>query len=295
MRFWLCCQMGGMLLLLAQPACADDLKLATWSLGWLTDRPAGDPSLPASVRPKRDEDIARMAAYANILAADVVAFQEADGAAIAARIFPPDRYALHLNADSVTQRVGFAVRRGIAFQPNPDVTGLDVYPHARFRLRSGADITLAMPGGALRLLAVHLKAGCRADRANRPAPDVAACATLSQQFAVLDQWAAARRAEGAAFAILGNFNRQMDGADAMFDGLAQVAAPLLRATAGRSSPCWGGSSFVDHIIVGGAAAGWLRPATLRVLVYRETGPPWPELLSDHCAVSVRLALPDGTP
>ena len=35
-----------LLLLLAAPARAAELKLATWNLEWLTLRPAGDPALP---------------------------------------------------------------------------------------------------------------------------------------------------------------------------------------------------------------------------------------------------------
>jgi hypothetical protein len=61
---------------------------------------------------------------------------------------------------------------------------------------------------------------------------------------------------------------------------------------GRSSPCWGGEAFIDHIVLGNAARNWLQPDTLRVLTYRETGEEWKERLSDHCPVSVRLRLPD---
>ena len=83
------------------------------------------------------------------LDADVVAFQEVDGPAAAVRVFPPDRYQLVLTDDDVVQRVGFAVRRGIAFERNPDLVALDVGAGERHRLRSGADITLVLPGGRL--------------------------------------------------------------------------------------------------------------------------------------------------
>jgi endonuclease/exonuclease/phosphatase family metal-dependent hydrolase len=93
------------------------------------------------------------------------------------------------------------------------------------------------------------------------------------------------------FVLMGDFNRWMDGRDAFFAAM-QEAAPLIRATERRSSPCWGGGGFVDHIIAGGAARGWMRTDTLRVLVYRETGEEWRTRLSDHCPVSVRFRLPD---
>lgn len=265
---------------------AADLKLATWNLEWLTLRPAGDPALPADVQPKRPEDLARLRAYAAVLDADVVALQEVDGAPAAAAVFPPERYVLHVTADPVVQRVGFAVRRGLAFTANPDLTALEL-PGSR--LRAGADITLDWTGGRLRLLSVHLKQGCRQARLTDTMR--AACPVLRTQLAALQGWVTQRRAEGVAFALLGDFNRWMDAGDAFYAALQQDAG-LLRATEGRSSPCWGGGGFIDHIIAGGAARGWMRPETLRVLVYRETGEEWRRVLSDHCPVSVRFALPD---
>jgi endonuclease/exonuclease/phosphatase family metal-dependent hydrolase len=268
---------------------AGELKVATWNLEWLTARPAGDPALPADVVPKRPQDIALLRRYGEILAADVVALQEVDGPGIAARIFPPDRYALHFTADHVVQRVGLAISRSIAFTANPDLTALDLYADAPLHLRSGADVTLHLPGGPLRILAVHLKTGCRQQPLTDA--DIRACVTLRGQLAPLQAWIAARRHEGVAFLLLGDFNRWMDGSDRFWAGLLR-AAPLLRATAGHFSPCWGGGGFIDHIIAGGAARAWMQPASLRVLVYRQTGPDWKERLSDHCPVSVRFHLPD---
>jgi hypothetical protein len=83
----------------------------------------------------------------------------------------------------------------------------------------------------------------------------------------------------------------MDHREAFYAGLQQ-AAPLSRATEGRTSPCWGGGGFIDHIIAGGAARGWMQQGSLRVLVYREQGQAARARLSDHCPVSVRLVLPD---
>ena len=107
----------------------------------------------------------------------------------------------------------------------------------------------------------------------------------------LQGWIAQRRADGAPFVLLGDFNRWMDGRDTFLAGLEQ-AAPLLRATAGRSSPCWGGGGFIDHILAGGAARGWMEADSLRVLLYQETTADWQQRLSDHCPVSARFRLPD---
>jgi endonuclease/exonuclease/phosphatase family metal-dependent hydrolase len=273
--------------LLSWSAQAADLKVATWNLEWLTARAAGDPALPDDVHPKVAADIALLRRYAAILDADVVALQEVDGPGIAAQIFPPDQYDLYFTNDAVVQRVGVAIRRGIHVQRNPDVTGLDLYPGARLRLRSGADLTLDLPSGSVRLLAVHLKTGCQRDRldtSTRPQ-----CETLRGQVPVLQGWIAQRRAEGVPFILLGDFNRWMDGRDQLLAAL-QSSAPLVRATEGHDSPCWGGEHFIDHILAGGAARAWLDPQSLRVLVYRE-GPAMKEHLSDHCPVSARFHLP----
>lgn len=273
----------------ALPARAEVLKVATWNLDWLTERPTGDPALPQDVVARAPEDFDRLAAYAARLDADLVALEEVDGPAVAARLFPPGRYAVHMTGDGVVQRVGLAIRRGIRFTANPDVTGLDPYPEAPLRLRSGADVTLLLGGGTLRVLAVHLKTGC----AQGPLTGRRrACETLRAQVPALQAWIAARRAEGVPFLVLGDFNRVMTPDDELLTDLDD-AAPLLDVTAGRGNPCWGGSDFIDHILAGGPARGWVLADSLRVLVYRETDPAWRDRLSDHCPVSVRIAVPGG--
>ena len=271
----------------AGPAAARELKIATWNLEWLTLRKAGDPILPEDVVPKRSEDLALLRHYALALDADVVALEEVDGPQAAAEVFTPDRYALFFTGDHVVQRVAFAVRRGIKVTQNADLVGLDIDPKARFRLRSGADITLDLPGARLRLLAVHLKSGCHEAPLGNSGRT---CTTLRRQIAPLQGWIAQRREEGVPFALLGDFNRRMDRRDEMSDALNQVA-PLLRVTEGRATPCWGGNSFIDHIFLGGAARAWMEPNSMRVMVYRE-GEDAKERLSDHCPVSVRLELPE---
>ncbi len=277
------------LLLLSCTARAAELRVATWNLEWLTARASGDPALPEDVRPKQPASIEMLRRYALLLDADVVAFQEVDGPEIAARVFTPDRYTIFITGDDVVQRVGFAVRRGIPAVGNADLAGLVVFPQALHRLRSGADITVDLPGGRLRLLAVHLKSGCNQGRLLNGAGRV--CETLRLQVAPLQGWIAQRRAEGVPFVLLGDFNRRMDKRDELLDALL-ATAPLVRATEGRGNPCWGGNSFIDHILAGGAARGWMQPETLRVLVYRETDDAAKEQLSDHCPVSVRFRLPE---
>jgi endonuclease/exonuclease/phosphatase family metal-dependent hydrolase len=272
-----------LVLLLPLPGRSAELKIATWNLDWLTTRAAGD-YLPPDVVPRSDEDFARLAAYAQQLNADVVAIEEVDGTGAAAKVFPHDRYSVHMTRDHVVQRVGIAVRRGLHYDINPDVTEL-----AENHLRSAADITLHLGSVSLRILAVHLKKGCR----DQPLPRAKspACVELEDQIAPLVNWITERKNESVPFIILGDFNRWMDGPDAFLANLRK-AAPLVRATEGRSSPCWGSENFIDHILAGGDAANWMQPSTLRVLIYRETEPAWRDRLSDHCPVSVRFLVPD---
>lgn len=282
-----------LMLLLTLPAQAEDLRLTTWNIAWLTLKPAGHPDLPRGVIPRAPADFATLAGYASRLATDVVALQEIDGEAAAARVFPPDRWAIHLTDERDIQRPGFAVRRGLRFTVNPDLAALDLVPHARFSLRRGADITIEAGETRLRLLSVHLKAGCREGPLRPPRdPD---CDGLARQVPELAGWIAARQREGVAFAVLGDFNRRMERDEDLAGALAE-AAPLTRVTAGRSSPCWAsgdgrGRPFIDHIFLGGPARDWLVPGSLRVLAYGERDPVFRDRLSDHCPVTVQLSLP----
>ncbi len=265
---------------------AAPVKLATWNLDWLTapGRVAAD--LPDDVQIRPEADFARLRGYAARLNADVIAFQEVDGVAAAARVFDPARYTLLTTDEDVVQRVGLAVRHGIAVRRNPDLTALDVESLAAHRLRDGLDVTLVFPGNAkLRVLVIHLKAGCDTDRlagSRRPA-----CAQLARQIPVLAAWVRDRAAEGAAYMLAGDFNRVLDAPEEMGETLAK-AAPLTRVTEGKSNPCWEGDAFIDHILLGGKAAAWLVPDSLRVMTYEETDPAQKPHLSDHCPVSVRL-------
>ncbi|WP_419729859.1 endonuclease/exonuclease/phosphatase family protein [Lichenicola sp.] len=273
-----------------QAAGPDDVKIATWNMEWLTSRPAGDPSLPEDALPKRDVDVATLAGYALQLDASVVALEEVDDPALVARIFPPDRYRVLFTGDHVVQRVALAVRQGVGVTQNPDLQALDVALPGQFHLRSGLDATLTFGATTLRVLAVHLKSGCW--EGVLPDPKRHACAALAEQLPVLQDWIAARRSEGVAFLVLGDFNRRLKADDVFLAGLRRDE-PLASATAGHASPCWGGEDFIDQVLAGGPAQSWMEPDSLRVLVYRETDPAMKERISDHCPVSVRFRIPAG--
>ena len=224
-------------LLACTSARARTIKVATWNRDWLTLRHAGDPELPSDVGGREPHDFDVLAGYAAKLDADIVAIEEVDGAEPARRLFPPARYQVLMTGDRVVQRVGLAVRDGIAVERHPDLVALDVEPLARHRLRSGLDATLVVDGTRLRILAVHLKSGCwspREEAERRPA-----CEDLARQVPVLAGWIAARRSEGIPFLVLGDFNRRLVEGDRLLASLDQAApwqAPpgVCLARAGRA-------------------------------------------------------------
>ena len=272
------------------PAQPGELKLATWNIAWLTDR---DHLLPRDRTQRRPADLALLAGYAQRLDADILALQEVDGPEAAARVIDPGRYAFYFPDEEDLQRSGFAIRRGLRVTQHRDLEALDLNPGARYSLRRGTDITVDSGRARIRLLSLHLKSGCASGSSGRDDND---CEQLARQGEVLARWIAARRAEGIPFALLGDFNRTMTNPEDSLWRSLTATTPLLRATEGTSNPCWatsarGGRSFIDHILLGGPARGWLVPDSLRVLVYAERGQDYRERLSDHCPVSLRLRLP----
>ncbi|WP_240471347.1 endonuclease/exonuclease/phosphatase family protein [Komagataeibacter rhaeticus] len=275
-------------LLPATAGAREDIRLSTWNLEWLTTRPQGDPALPADVMPRTVVELEHLAAYARRLAPDIAALEEVDSPALAARLFPAPAYRIFITHDTVVQKVALAVRAELAVTRHADVTALDVYaPDAPHHLRAGLDVSIGTGADSLRVLVVHLKAGCRdsAPDSRRPA-----CRTLLRQIAIVADWILERQDEGEAFAVLGDFNRLLAPDDPAFHTLA-ASGPLALVTAGRASPCAQGSYFIDHILVGGPAYARVRPDSLRVMLYHEDSGTEAPRLSDHCPVSVNLSLP----
>jgi endonuclease/exonuclease/phosphatase family metal-dependent hydrolase len=281
------------LLLMAVPAWAQEIKLATWNIAWLTTKPAGHPDLPQNLTIRTEQDFARLRAYAERLAADVIALQEVDGPLAAARVFDAAAYDFHFPAESDVQRTGFAWRKGLQVTRNPDLMALDLRPTARRSLRRGADITLHGANGArLRLLSIHLDGGCSQGSIRQP--NSSDCQSLGQQAQILAEWITERRRENMPFVILGDFNRRFSRDDDMLP-LLNAASPMRRATEGLSNPCWSrdgqGRAFIDHILLGLRAADWLVKDSFRVFSYGERDPALRDVISDHCPISVRLQLP----
>ena len=227
------------------------------------------------------------------LDADVVAFQEVENETAARRIFPPSAWDVAMSSRPPMARsrrcwdrphahighlaTGFAIRRGLAWRRNADLSALgNGGPFQRW----GTDITVSEGGRDLRLLSVHLRSGCWGAAQDRDRRRDEACAVLRRQIMHLKHWADARRAEGTAFVFLGDFNRRLALPDDWaWRLLSPPSLPLRLATAGlltRCDPRY--TSLIDHVVAGGGAQPMLAAGSVHETPRRGRHP-------DHCAIS----------
>lgn len=280
----------------AAPAISADtpsLRIVSWNLEHLA---AAD---GAGCRPRGPADYALLRRHAEALEADVIAFQEVENAAAAARVFDPARYHIVMSGRRDTGRggecrdrpgasirhqdVGFAIRRTLAFTRHRDLKALGV---GNPDLRWGVDVTIA---GArpIRLLALHLKSGCAAGR--DPADED--CPVLFAQGRALERWIDARAAAGEDFAVLGDWNRRLadpeDGFRALVDDGRPAGAALTLAAGNAEARCVARyRRFIDHIATGARATARVVPGSFAEYRYDGDEATHP---SDHCPVSVRIA------
>jgi endonuclease/exonuclease/phosphatase family metal-dependent hydrolase len=269
---------------------ARDLVVASWNLEHLAEQDG------LGCKPRVEADYAILRRYADRLDADVIAFQEVESAAAAARVFTPDRYVVVMSKrpDSARggdcrgapgqqirkQDVGFAVRKGLTIRRNRDMKSLGL---GDLDLRWGVDITI-QGRRPLRLLNVHLKSGCSAGASAE------ACATLLRQSPVVERWIDERTRSGEAAIILGDFNRRLalpgDLLWRDWDDGRPRGSVLSLAGQGLTAKCDPRyRDFIDHLVLNRLAGLHLRPGSFRELPYDAGDSPRP---SDHCPVSVRL-------
>ena len=146
--------------------------------------PARCGGFPCAIVPRLardDADFAALRRYAAKLDADVVALQEVDGPATAARLFPGHDFCFSQRPN--VQKNGFAIRRGLPHRCEAEYLPLSLND----RFRRGVVVTL-FPGGAseMILMNVHLKSGCP----EGPIGDLANadCASLAAQVPSLEAW-----------------------------------------------------------------------------------------------------------
>lgn len=266
------------------------LKIASWNLEFLAERDG------AGCEPRTAEDYVAMRRIADSLDADVIAFQEAENPAAAARVFDPARYTIvmenrpgevsgtcggeHPDQLFIRQAVGFAVKKGLAFDRNPDVTSLMT---GNPQLRSGVDITVHPTGlRPIRLLGVHLKSGCFSGT------DGKVCPALLAQVPALEAWIDQAARGSTRFAVLGDWNRRLAlSADTIWTEINDghpANARLRLADTGIAPACDPSyTAFIDHIVLD-------RRAAKSMIAFAETRyAPGEKHYSDHCPIAVTLA------
>lgn len=273
----------------AGPSIGPIIKLAAWNMEHLAEADG------TGCRPRTEADYAAMRAYVADLNADVIAFQEVESRGAAERVFDPAIYTVVIEdrvgtnrrgacrgREGLTinaQRTGFAIRKSIPFDRQPDFTDVQV---GNPDLRSGVDLVIRPQGGdPIRVLSVHLKSGCSSGDRNE------ACAVLSQQVSVMERWIDDRAAESVRFAIMGDFNRRLampdDAVWTEWDDGSPPNADLALASAEQSARCNPRyRDFIDFIVLDRRATAALKGFEEKTF---EGG-----ALSDHCAVSARLSL-----
>jgi endonuclease/exonuclease/phosphatase family metal-dependent hydrolase len=273
-----------------QSVSSDRVRIATWNLEHLAEGNG------EGCRPRTNSEYEDLRQHAQRLNADVVALQEVENERAAARVFPSDQWMILMSSRPgsarssqcresasnkiLRQAVGFAIRKGIPFKRNSDVSELGLGDPD---LRWGVDVTLQL-ATPLRLLAVHLKSGCNAGRD----PTDKDCDVLFRQAPVLEAWVDARAKAGEHFAVLGDWNRRTGLAEDALLGIVSDDDPpqgrLIMATAGRKATCISRyTDYIDHIALGLLAKDRLVPNSFSEYRYGEDESRFP---SDHCPQSV---------
>jgi endonuclease/exonuclease/phosphatase family metal-dependent hydrolase len=304
----------------ASSAADQTLRIAAWNLEWLIApeefRKLADSCVPRDASPgsrKRSipcnvaQELERSALdfqalerYAKQLDADVVALQEVDGVAAARKVFRNHDFCFSRREG--VQNTGFAIRKGVPHRCGEDFIDLSLDD----RVRRGA-VLIVYPGDKreLRLLSVHLKAGCPRRPLDDPRRD---CQTLAEQVPILERWIDEQAAAGRRFAILGDFNhdllagtgpaRNEQGQPRNFwaeiDDADPVGADLVNVAEGQRfincAPDQNYRSYIDHVVLGAKLAEWRVPDSFVRLTY-DGRDALERKLADHCPIGVDLRIP----
>lgn len=270
------------------------LQVATWNVEHL--------AFPADqgCRPRTEDELVTLQAYANNLTADIVALQEVGSYEAVENLFPSEQWQIFVSErkdtqaydcrnsgfKSTQQKVAFAVRKSLIVE---QVDSLANFGVGNPGLRHGLELTVNSAMGPVTLLNVHMKSGCFVDNYSRE--QSRACKSLAKQVPVLDAWIEQKEQESKPYIVLGDFNHRLS---ASYNHLTQTltnnsdnSASSLQITTKDLIGCHPYyPAPIDHILLGHVDDNKFNNS-VSVHAYKDMNPK--AMLSDHCAVSLSIS------
>lgn len=259
------------------------LRVMSWNVKYLREN--------QSKTRRTAPDYAQLRKYVERTRPDIVALQEIENVNAAHLVFDAKEWHVECTLARNVQRVCFAARtdRGITWTRHPDVTAINTTG----TLREGLDVTFTVGDVPLRILNVHLKAGCKGTRDMLTSVGDA-CTKLRSQVPPLAAWIDARTREQRPFLVAGDFNRELlHPDDQMWAALNQ--GRLTNVAEGHTPNCWDQQKpqFIDHILADPKAAAMLVPGSFYEMQYEQSerhAPNAADVMSDHCPIMVDFRL-----
>ena len=269
------------------------LSVATWNVEHLAY------PIDSGCKPRSAEQFAKLQDYAKNIQADIVGLQEVASEKAVHLLFPEDEWIVIMSQradskayvcrgserESTQQKVAFAVRKSVALAT--------VLQHEAFSLdsgglRRGLEIQIESDYGNVAILNVHMKSGCFVDNYARSNTD--ACLTFAKQAPLLDAWLEEKEKQGLPYMIIGDFNHRLSApynhltqqlstnTDNTKSTMINTTAPLIGCHPYYPAP-------IDHILIGHFDTSSL---SLDTEIYAFDNMEPKKMLSDHCAVSLKL-------
>ena len=249
-------------------------------------------------KPRNITEIAAMRDYAKSLDAHIVALQEVASIEALRLIFPEDEWQLVFSGrtdsqsyecrengfTSSQQKIAFALRNSVEVL---NITQFEQLALDLAGLRFGLAIKVKTSVGNIEILNVHLKSGCFVDNyANSDSP---ACQIFSRQVPVLGQWLSQQAKTGEPYMVLGDFNHRLSEESNQLGLTLKTLEPSLHLVTQAVAGCHPRYPVpIDHILVGAWPTVDIEKSAT-VHFYADMGED--AMLSDHCAVSVELSMP----
>ena len=184
------------------------------------------------------------------------------------------------------QNTGFAFKKGLTVQPQPDFEALDV---SNGSLRRGARIDVTHNGQTILMMSVHLKSSCFHNGMSG-----SACNKLFSQVPLLEGWIDQAANGPHNFVVLGDFNRRFNQpGDVVWTNIDDGQPPnadLTAITENMPISCRDNefTEFIDHVVFGKGAVQFVDRSSFRHVTYRQADKDVWDKISDHCPVVVEV-------